>query len=148
MNIAFWVEWNVVVEHMRDMFDVETTRCHIRSNQNFNLVCAESSHHTVTLHLTQIAMQGLGRKRASRKALSKIIHRTFRATEDNRRCWCFIVEDTSQAPRTYRVPQLRNIPGESAVLSIAQLPPRCAPQNAGSVSPAKQLDRASSPKTA
>src|ERR1700749_1298911 len=59
VRIDFHVVWQLVIDHMGDLFDVDTPRGHIRGDQQLQRLIPELSHHLVPLLLGKVPMQGV-----------------------------------------------------------------------------------------
>src|SRR5262249_22474416 len=96
MDIHFGIEWNVVVDDVRNVLDVKATRGNVRGDQEFNLSAAETAHHAVPLRLVQIAVQRFGGIGTGGKAFAKRINFVFGAAEHDGRGGRFVVDDAGQ----------------------------------------------------
>ena len=56
MDVVLGVSWNIEVDHDINVRDVETTRGHIRRDQNIPLVCLEAVQRVQPLHLSKFTV--------------------------------------------------------------------------------------------
>jgi hypothetical protein len=84
MNVTFRVVWNVIVEHVRNPFDVEPARRHIGGDQHLHFRLAKAPHRLLPLRLTQISMQLIHVESARQQLLRQTLGANLRAAEHHR----------------------------------------------------------------
>ena len=83
MNVRLVILRNIVVDDMGNIIDVNTTCCHISSNQHIDASFTELLHHTIPLNLRQVTMQSTSRIAPCIEGSCQIIDSALRAAEDN-----------------------------------------------------------------
>ncbi|MNJ59363.1 hypothetical protein D3C77_550450 [compost metagenome] len=83
MDIAIDILGNIVVKYMRYTFYINTTRCDIRCNEQFQLRLTKRPHHLLALRLRQIAMQFIRSKARLLQSLVKLAGPPLRPAENN-----------------------------------------------------------------
>ena len=82
MDVIFAVRRQVVVDHVRDVFDIQAARRHIRGNQHGNGMLAEAVEYVLAPGLVQIAVQSFGRVAALHQFIGQFLGAYTRAGEN------------------------------------------------------------------
>src|SRR5215203_337477 len=85
VDISLGTLRDVIIDHVRDIGDIETARGDVGGNQHLRLPAAEAAHDAVALRLREVTMDGLDSVATRHERLAQLIDSRLGAAEDHRR---------------------------------------------------------------
>ena len=96
MGIALDIVWQSIVDDMRQIVHVETTRRHIGCHQQLHGVLAELGHRQVTLLLRKVAVEAFRIIAIANQLVGHLLRFEFRAAENDGKDARIVIHDTFQ----------------------------------------------------
>ena len=94
--IIFIVLRQIIVKYCLDIVNIDSARCHIRSDQNIASSASETLHHTVSLLLLHVSVNAFRCVASSLQFRSKLIDHTLRVAEYKGKLRIVVIQQTCQ----------------------------------------------------
>src|SRR5689334_10958869 len=96
MHVCLGIEWNIVVEDVAHIRNIETTRRDVRGDQQVAAATPEGSDGAFPLRLSQVTVYHLGRVSPPDQALTQFVGFPFRSHKYDGRFRLLQVQDSSE----------------------------------------------------
>ena len=96
VHIRLGCRRNVVVHDVREVLDVETTRCHVGGDEQISSTGSHSTHHPIALLLIHAAVQGFGAIATTVEGFGELVDFASGTTEHDCGLGRFDVKDSAE----------------------------------------------------